>query len=288
MSTQTISTAPSRRGLKQRNSIIPGLALSLGLSSTYLGVLVLLPLALLALVALKIPPAEIWRTLTDARTLAAYKASIIPAFIASMINFVFGSVVAWVLVRKRFPGRQLIDALIDLPFAMPTAVVGIALVTLYGPGTLFGSYLTRFGLDTSTGYLGITLAMIFVSLPFVIRTVQPVLEDLDPSVEQAAASLGASPASILWRVFLPQLLPAMITGFILSFAKSIGEFGAVIFLAGNIPGLTEVAPLLIMVRLEEFAYPQAAVVAIGLLLLSFALLLVVNTLQARLAERISQ
>jgi sulfate/thiosulfate transport system permease protein len=271
--------------MRRRGAFIPGLGLSLGLSLTYVGVLLLLPIALFAIVATNQPWGEVWANLANPRTLAAYQASLVPAFFASLVNAVFGSLVAWVLVRKRFPGRRVLDALIDIPFAMPTAVVGIALSTMYGPGSLTGDALGSLGISVTGGSLGITLAMTFVSLPFVIRTVQPVLEDLDPQLEQAAASLGAYPGTTLRRVIAPQVFPAVLAGFTLCFAKCLGEFGAVIFLAGNIPGRSEVASLLVMVRLEEFAYQRAAVVAAGLLLLSFVLLLAANALQSRLVRR---
>jgi sulfate transport system permease protein len=267
-----------------RSSSIPGRSLSLGVSLAYVSVLVLLPLSLFAATALQLSPGEALATLADPRTLGAYRVSIIGALCAACINAPFGAIVAWAIVRGRFRGRRALDAIVDVPFAVPTAVVGIALASAYAPATLAGRTLASLGLDVASGTLGVTLAMMFVSLPFAVRTVQPVLEDLDPGVEQAAASLGAGSVSTFARVILPQLLPAIATGMTLSFAKSVGEYGAVIFVAGNVPRMSEVAPLLVMVRLEEFRYAQAAIVASGLLVMSLIVLSIANVFLSRMGR----
>jgi sulfate transport system permease protein len=221
---------------------------------------------------------EWWAVVTSPRVVAAYKLSIWTSFASSVANVVFGLLVAWVLVRYRFPGRKLVDALIDLPFALPTAVAGIALVAIYSQHGWVGGYLERFGIKGAYAPLGIVIALIFIGLPFVIRTVQPVLEDLEPELEEAAACLGARRLKIFIHAILPELRPALMTGFTLSFARALGEYGSVVFISGNMPMRTEVAPLLMMTKLEQFDYAGAAAIAAVMLIMSFAILLVINVI----------
>lgn len=265
----------------RRTNILPGFRLATGYAVTYLGLLVLLPLAAVVVMASTGGLDGLWGAMTSERTLAAYRLSVLGALAAATINTLFGLVVAWVIVRYTFPGRRIVDALIDLPLALPTAVAGIALTAVYARDAWLGSLLARLGVTVAYTNLGVIVAMVLVSLPFTVRTVQPVIEDLDHEIEEAAASLGASRGTAFRRVIFPALMPAMLTGFALSFAKAVGEYGSIIFISSNMPGHTEIAPLLIMTRLEEFNYPGAAGVAVGLLLLSLVLLLIVNTLQAR-------
>jgi sulfate transport system permease protein len=252
----------------------------MGFAVLYLCLLVLIPLSMLTLSAARLSGAELWRTFTDSRTLAAYRLSLGGALIAASINAVFGLLIAWVLVRYRFPGRRLLDTLVDLPFALPTAVAGISLTAIYAPTGVLGHFLD--GLDIQAAYspLGIILAMMFVSLPFVIRTTQPVLQDIDREVEEAAATLGASRFQAFVRVIFPTIVPAVLAGFAMAFARAVGEYGSVVFISGNMPGRTEIVPLLIMTRLEEFNYAGATGVALVLLGLSFTMLLLINLLQA--------
>lgn len=260
--------------------IMPGLGLTLGYATLYLGLLVLIPLAALPLKSVDLGWSTFWSTVSSPRVLASYRLTFSAALLASVVNAVFGFVVAWVLVRYRFPGRRLIDALIDLPFALPTAVAGIALTTLYAPNGWFGHPLEKWlGWKVAYTPSGIVVALIFIGIPFVVRTVQPVLEDLEQEIEEAAVSLGAGRARIFWRVMLPAVLPAWITGFALSFARAIGEYGSVIFIAGNRPMVSEITPLLIVSKLEQFDYAGAAAIATVMLAFSFVLLLLINTLQ---------
>lgn len=260
--------------------ILPGFGLTMGYSLAYMSLIVLLPLAALAALAAKLGPAEFWSIITHPRTLAAYKLSVGGALIAAIINTVFGVIIAWVLARYTFPGKRIMDALVDLPFALPTAVAGIALSAIYAPTGWIGKPLASLHIKAAYNTTGIIIAMVLVSLPFVVRTVQPVLEDFDAELEEAADTLGASRLSTLLRVIIPPLVPAILTGFALAFAKSVGEYGSIIFISSNIPGKTEIAPLLIYNRLEEFNYPAAAAIAVGLLAISFVLLLTINLLQA--------
>ncbi|MFT4256064.1 MAG: sulfate ABC transporter permease subunit CysT [Pseudoxanthomonas sp.] len=277
----SVASLPS---LKRRRRVIPGFGLSLGCTVFWLGLVVLLPLAGLFLKAAGLGWQEIWRIWTDERVLAALKVSFGTAAAAAAFNAVMGTLVAWVFGRYSFPGRRLFDAMIDLPFALPTAVAGIALTALYGPNGWIGRWLEAAGIKVAYTTLGITVALVFVGLPFVVRMVQPVLADLEREYEEAAASLGASRWQTVTRVVLPALLPAVLSGFALSFARGVGEYGSVIFIAGNLPKVSEIAPLLIVIKLEEFDYAGATAIAAAMLLLSFAVLLAVNTLQSRLAR----
>lgn len=265
---------------RQSRRVLPGFGLGLGVTLTYIGVLVLLPLAALVLKSAGIGPAEFWATITSRRTLQALRLSFGGAAVAALVNAFFGLLTAWVLVRCPFPGRRLIDGLVDVPFALPTAVAGLALTALYAPNGWLGSWLAPLGVRVAYTPIGVTVAMIFVGLPFVVRTVQPVLADLERDVEEAAECLGAGRWDIFRRVIFPALTPALLAGSALAFARAVGEFGSVIFIAGNLPGSTEIAPLLIVTRLEEFKYGQAAAIGVAMLGLSFIVLLAVNLLQS--------
>jgi sulfate/thiosulfate transport system permease protein len=264
--------------LKSR-SILPGFGLSLGYAVLYLSILVLLPLSTLFLTTATMEWQDFLEIVSSERALASYRLTFGTAFIASLINVIFGLIVAWVLVRYRFPGRKLVDALIDLPFALPTAVAGIALTTLFTETGWIGEYLADYGIKVAFTPLGIVVALIFIGLPFAVRTVQSVLEELDQEYEEAALSLGANRLQIFFRVIMPNIWPAVITGFALAFARTIGEYGSVVFISGNMPMKTEIAPLLIMVRLEQFDYAGATAIAVVMLLISFILLLTINLLQ---------
>jgi len=272
----------------KRPSVLPGFGLALGFTLVYLCLIVLIPLGGLLLRTASLGPLEIFRIVTDPRTVAALRLSFGTAAIAAFVNAVFGLIVAWVLVRYRFPGRRLLDAFVDLPFALPTAVAGISLTALYVPKGWIGEILQPLGIKVAYSPIGIVVALIFVGLPFVVRTVQPVLEDLEPVTEEAAATLGARRRQTIYRVMLPGLLPAILTGFALAFARAVGEYGSVIFIAGNIPYVSEIAPLLIVIRLQEFDYAGATTVATAMLVISFALLLLINLLQARIRRRIGR
>jgi sulfate transport system permease protein len=266
-------------GLKQP-SAIPGFGLALGFTLTYLSVIVLIPLAGLVLKSATLGLAGFWNIVTGERTLAALRLSFETSFIAATVNAVFGVIIAWVLVRYRFPGRRLLDAFVDLPFALPTAVAGIALASLYAPNGWIGSWLAPLGIKVAYTPLGITVALIFIGLPFVVRTVQPVLEEFDRELEEASATLGANRRQTVFLVMLPSLTPAILTGFALALARAVGEYGSVIFIAGNLPFISEIAPLLIIIRLEEFSYPQATAIGTAMLLISFAILFFVHLVQA--------
>jgi sulfate transport system permease protein len=272
----TAATLPASR---QRRHLHPGFHLTLGVTAAYLGVIVLLPIAAAFLKVLGMQPAQIWALATDDRALAAYRLSFGLALAAALINLVFGTATAWVMVRYRFPGRRLLDAMVDLPFALPTAVAGIALATLYAGNGWLGKPLAALGVEVAFKPLGILVALVFVGLPFVVRTVQPALQDLDPVLEEAAATLGASRWQSLSRIVARHVAPAALAGFTLSFSRAIGEYGSVIFIAGNIPYFSEIAPLLIVVRLEQYDYAGATVLAIAMLLISFVLLLAINLAQ---------
>jgi sulfate transport system permease protein len=267
---------------------MPGLGLTLGFTVAYLSLIVLIPLAAVFIKTSELGWDGLWRVWSDARVLAALKLSFGTALAAASFNAVMGSLVAWFLVRYSFPGRRLVDAMIDLPFALPTAVAGIALTALYSGNGWVGQWLEPLGIKVAYSALGITVALVFIGLPFVVRTVQPVLQEARRDLEEAAASLGASRRQTFTRVLLPTLFPAVLTGFALAFARAVGEYGSVIFIAGNIPRVTEIAPLLIVIKLEEFDYAGATAVASAMLLLSFALLLAINLLQARIARRAGQ
>jgi sulfate transport system permease protein len=273
------ATAAALPASRQRRHLHPGFHLTLGVTAAYLGVIVLLPIAAAFLKVLGMQPAEIWALATDDRALAAYRLSFGLALAAALINLVFGTATAWVMVRYRFPGRRLLDAMVDLPFALPTAVAGIALATLYAGNGWLGKPLATLGVEVAFKPLGILVALVFVGLPFVVRTVQPELQDLDPVLEEAAATLGASRWQSLSRIVARHVAPAALAGFTLSFSRAIGEYGSVIFIAGNIPYFSEIAPLLIVVRLEQYDYAGATVLATAMLLISFVLLLAINLAQ---------
>ncbi len=263
----------------RRYSVLPGFHLAMGCTLLYLCLIVLVPLSATFLKTAGLSWTQFWETVTAPRVLASYKLSFGAALIGAAINAVFGLLVAWVLVRYRFPGRRLVDALVDLPFALPTAVAGIALTAVYAPGGWIGRWLEPLGVQVAFTPLGVLVALTFIGLPFVVRTVQPVLEDLDHEVEEAAASLGASRAQTFTRVILPALSPALLTGFALAFARAVGEYGSVIFIAGNIPMVSEITPLLIITKLEQYDYMGATALAVSMLCVSFVLLLVINGLQ---------
>jgi len=280
-----VPNAPSHYFRKP--SIIPGFGLALGFSLTYLGLIVLIPLAALVLKTASLGWPEFWRIATDPRTLAALRISFGISLLAAMLNAVFGFIVAWVLVRYEFPGRRILDAIVDLPFALPTAVAGIALTALYARNGWIGQFTEPLGFKIAYTPLGIFIALVFIGLPFVVRTVQPVLEDLSREAEEAAATLGASRRQTVVRVVFPVLLPALLTGFALALARAVGEYGSVIFIAGNIPFVSEIAPLLIVIRLTEFNYAGATAIATIMLGISFVLLLFINLLQAWSRRRLA-
>lgn len=264
--------------LKQR-SILPGFGLTLGFTLAYLSLIALIPLFGLFLRTADLTWGQFWATVTDARVLAAYRLSFGASLIAATVNVLFGAIVAWVLVRYRFPGRRLVDAIIDLPFALPTAVAGISLTAVYAHTGWIGRCLQPLHIKVAFAPLGVVVALTFIGLPFVVRTLQPVLEDLDPEVEEAAASLGAPRGQTVWRVILPELWPVLLTGFALAFARALGEYGSIVFISGNMPMRTEIVPLLMMMKLEQFDYTGATAIAVVMLLASFVLLLAINLLQ---------
>jgi len=259
--------------------VIPGFGLSLGLTMSYLSLIVLIPLSTLFIKTASLTWSGFWDIVTAPRVLAAFKVSLGCAAVAALINAVLGLLVAWVLVRYKFPGRRLVDAIVDLPFALPTAVAGIALTTLYSQNGWLGRYLEPMGIKVAFAPLGIIVALTFIGLPFVVRTVQPVLEDLEAEAEEASASLGANRWQTFRRVVFPHLVPPLLTGFAMAFARGIGEYGSVVFISGNMPMKTEIVPLLIVTKLEQFDYAGATALATAALVLSFVLLLVINLLQ---------
>ncbi len=263
----------------RRKTVLPGFALSLGITVAWLSLVILIPLSTLFLKVAHLGWPAFVQVVTDPEAVAAYRLSFSLSAAAAGINVIFGALIAWVLVRCPFPGRRIVDGLVDLPFALPTAVAGITLTTVYAPNGLLGAVLARHGIQAAYAPLGIVIALVFVGMPFVVRTVQPVLEDFDSEAEEAAASLGASRLQVVRRVLLPALVPSLLTGFALAFARSLGEYGSVVFIAGNIPMKTEIAPFLIMSKLEQFDYPGASAIAVVLLLLSFVALLIINGLQ---------
>ena len=269
----------------RRNRVLPGFGLSLGITLAWLGVIVLIPLAGLFVKAGGLGVQGLWDIWTQPRVLSALKLSFGTAFAAAAFNAVMGTLVAWVFVRYRFPGKRIFDAMIDLPFALPTAVAGIALTALYGPSGWIGQWLEKAGIKVAYTSLGIVVALVFVGLPFVVRVVQPVLAEVERELEEAAATLGANRWHTVSRIVLPALWPAVLAGFGLAFARGVGEYGSVIFIAGNLPGLTEIAPLLITFRLDEYDYASATAIALAMLLLSLAVLLVINAMQAKLSQR---
>ncbi len=265
--------------------LLPGLGITLGFTLTYLGLMVLIPVTALVLRAASLSWEDFAATVSDRRVLAACGLSLGAALVATAINIVFGSIAAWVLVRYSFPGRRLVDAMVDLPFALPTAVSGIALTAVYAPGGWIGRFLEPLGVQAVFSRLGVVIALTFIGLPFVIRTLQAAISDLDPEVEEAGASLGAGRLQVLRRVMFPAVLPAFFTAFALAFARAVGEYGSVIFISGNMPMKTEIAPLLIVTRLEQYDYAGATAIALLMLLLSLAMLLVINALQVWSASR---
>jgi sulfate transport system permease protein len=268
-------------------SVLPGFGLSLGFTLLYLGLIILIPLSTVLWKTFDLTWEVFWQTVTAPRALAAYRLSLGAAFIGAAINAVFGLLVAWVLERYEFPGRRFIDAMVDLPFALPTAVAGIALASIYAGNGWLGRWLEPIGIKVAYEPLGVVVALTFIGLPFVVRTVQPVLRDFDPEVEEAAASLGATRLQTFRKVMLPELMPAVATGFILAFARALGEYGSVIFIAGNMPLRSEITPLLIMIKLEQFDYAGATAIALVFLLVSFALLFTINFLSWRRNRRLA-
>lgn len=271
---------------RQRRAL-PGFRLTMGYTVFYLCLIVLIPLMTLPARTASLTWEAFWQTISDPRVVASYRLSIGAALVAALVNAVFGFLVAWVLVRYEFPGRRIVDALIDLPFALPTAVAGITLTALYAPNGLLGSLVEPYGIKVAFTRIGVTVALIFIGLPFVVRTLQPVIEDLDPEVEEAATSLGATRFKVIARVILPYLYPAWLTGFALAFARAVGEYGSVVFIAGNLPMVTEITPLLIITKLEQFDYTGATAIALVMLLMSFTLLLTINALQGWSSRRLS-
>jgi len=260
-------------------SVLPGFSLTLGYTVFYLSLIVLLPLSALFLRTTTMGWEAFWATVTDPRVVASYRLTFGASLVGALINAVFGFIAAWTLVRYSFPGKKLIDALVDLPFALPTAVSGLALTAIYAPNGWLGQYLEPLGIKAAFSPLGVTIALTFIGLPFVVRTLQPALEELDPAVEEAAASLGASRLQTFVRVILPALLPALLTGFALAFARALGEYGSVVFISGNMPMQTEITALLIIAKLEQYDYAGATAIAVVMLLASFAILLGINLLQ---------
>ena len=271
--------------MSQRSRVLPGFGLSLGFTLAYLSLIVLIPLSAVFIKSLGIGWDGLWEILSSERILKSLQLSFSTALIAAFINVVSGLLLAWCLVRYRFPGKRIVDALVDLPFALPTAVAGIALTSLYAPTGWIGQYLEPLGIQVAYTPIGITLALIFIGIPFVVRTVQPVLSDLETELEEAASALGANRLQIVTKVILPILFPALITGFALAFARGVGEYGSVIFIAGNQPFKTEIAPLMIISRLEEYDYAGATTIAVVMLVLSFAILFLINLLQAWASRR---
>lgn len=263
----------------RRQSVIPGFGLSMGYTIIYLSLIVLIPLSTLFVGSAELGLGGLWETVSRPRVVEALKLSFGMSLLAAGLNLVAGLLIAWVLVRYDFPGRKLIDALVDLPFALPTAVAGIALAVVYAPTSWLGQYLAMIGIQIAYQPAGILVALLFIGLPFIVRTVQPVLEDFSPEIEEAATSLGAKRWTTFRRVILPELWPALLTGFALAFARGVGEYGSVIFIAGNIPLVSEIAPLVIVTQLQQFQYDQAAAIALAMLLLSFAILLAINGVQ---------
>jgi sulfate/thiosulfate transport system permease protein len=273
--------ASSPGGAVERKArILPGFGLTLGCTLFYLSFLVLIPFLSLALKAAATEPRELWEAISGPRALASYRVTLVSAGIGAVLNGVFGVVIAWILVRRRFPGRRLVDALVDLPFALPAAVGGIALTAVFGPNGWLGSFLYPLGIETAYSRIGLVIAVTFVGFPYVVRSVQPVLEDFDPEVEEAAHALGATPWQSFVGVVLPILRPAILSGFALALARGIGEYGAVLFISGNIPMSTEVTSLVITSKLDQYDYGGAAAVAMVMLIASFALLFSINLLQA--------
>jgi len=259
-------------------SVLPGFGLTLGFAGAFLAAIVLIPMAALIIKAASLPLPEFWRIATEPRALASYRLTFGASLLAASLNAVFGFVIAWTLVRYRFPGRRLVDAIIDLPFALPTAVSGIALATVFAPAGMIGQWLEPLGIQVAYTWVGVVLALTLIGLPFVVRSVQPALEEVDVSLEEAAESLGAGRWTVFRRVILPTVLPALATGFTLALARAIGEYGSVIFIAGNLPMRTEITPLLIVIKLEQYDYIGAAALGLVMLCVSFLMLLTINAM----------
>jgi sulfate transport system permease protein len=273
------ATAPARRG-RGAKRVLPGFGLTLGYTLFYLSIIVLIPLSALIFKTFELTWEQFWEAVSAPRVVASYKLTFGASFLAAVVNLVFGLLIAWVLVRYKFPGKKIVDALVDLPFALPTAVAGISLTALLAGNGWVGQYLEPLGIQLAFNPNGIVIALIFIGLPFVVRTVQPVLEDSEKELEEAATSLGASRWQIFYKVILPSILPALMTGFAMAFARAVGEYGSVIFIAGNMPMISEITPLIIIGKLEQYDYAGATAVAVVMLLISFVLLLVINALQA--------
>lgn len=273
------------RVLLRRHSVLPGFGLALGFTVLYLSIVVLVPLAAAFLKTATMTGEAFREAVLSPRVVASYRLTFGASFFAATVNAIFGLLVAWVLVRYRFPGKRFIDALVDLPFALPTAVAGIALTAIYAEQGWIGSLLAPLGIKVAFTPIGVVVALVFIGLPFVVRTVQPVLEDLEPEIEEAAATLGATRWQIFQRVILPTILPALLTGFALALARAIGEYGSVIFIAGNMPMVSEITPLIIITKLEQYDYQGATAVAVVMLVVSFVLLLAINLLQWRARRR---
>jgi len=268
-------------------SVLPGFGLTLGFAGMFLAAIVLVPLAALVMKGASLPLAEFWRIATEPRALASYRLTFGASLIAAGVNTVFGFIVAWTLVRYRFPGRRIVDALIDLPFALPTAVSGIALATVFGPQGWIGSWLLPLGVKVAYTWLGVVIALTLIGVPFVVRSVQPALEEVDASLEDAAESLGAGRWMIFRRVILPTVLPSLATGFTLALARSVGEYGSVIFIAGNLPMRTEITPLLIVIKLEQYDYVGAAAIGLVMLCVSFLMLFTINAINGWRLRRVA-
>lgn len=278
----TTLALPARRS---PGRVIPGFGISLGFTIFYLALIVLIPLSAVFLNTFTMSWEAFWSAVTSERVMASYRLTFGASLLAAFINVIFGGIVAWVLVRYTFPGKRIIDALVALPFALPTAVAGITLTALYSHNGLIGEQLAKFGIKVAFTPLGVLVALTFIGLPFVVRTVQPVLEEAERELEEAAASLGASPLQTFWRVVLPSIVPALLTGFALAFARATGEYGSVIFIAGNLPMVSEITPLFIITKLEQYDYAGATAIAVVMLVISFILLLTINLLQAWTRKR---
>ncbi|WP_310195961.1 sulfate ABC transporter permease subunit CysT [Neobacillus niacini] len=268
-----------------QHRVLPGFGLSMGYTLIYLSLIILIPIAVLFLKASTISLAEFWDTVTDDRVVASYKLTINTSLIAALVNAVFGTLIAWVLVRYEFYGKRIVDALVDLPFALPTAVAGIALTTIYAPNGWIGQFFESMGIKVAFTPFGIMIALTFIGLPFVVRSVQPVLQDLDQQYEEAAATLGANSVQIFTKIILPAIFPAILTGFALAFARALGEYGSVVFISGNMPMKTEIVPLLIITKLEQFNYAGAAAIAVVMLVFSFVLLFLINFWQWKSSKK---
>lgn len=270
--------------MKNKRRVIPGFGLSMGVTLTMLSIIVIIPLACLLVYTAKMKPSEFWETITRQRVLSSFYVSFLTAFVASAINAVFGFIVAWVLVRYEFPGKRIMDGMIELPFALPTAVAGMALTYLTSSEGWIGKFFGQFGIKIAYTRIGIIVALVFVGIPFVVRTVQPVLEKLDPAYEEAAGVLGSSRLRTFWKVIFPEVMPTLFTGFGLAFGRCLGEYGSVVFIAGNKPYSTEITPLIIMSELQEFDYSSATAIALVMLVVAFLVLFINNMVQVHNAK----